>query len=236
MKLTEIFGFNQSFEKEAEAIASKCKPYLGLVKDNLAKRLLFRGITKSDDIQYEKLFLKRVRKDRKPRDTANDIHELINKYFERKFKIPFRSTSLFVTADPQYAAGYSNTGFVAIIFPIGKFHYCYSPMVSDLTVKYLSKGRILKKEGKIPSDVVFSANTEMISGKLLNPIDEKYNTLIMDSLGYKMDTDFNGIFTQEFDPEVMIDCNEYYGIAFANNHIGRSHFDSFIKTLQSKIL
>jgi len=77
-----------------------------------------------------RFFKHKTLKNRKPRDTDNDFHDAGNEYFKRRFNIPFRSASIFVTGSHQVA---SNYGPVYLILPIGKFNYCWSNRVEDYT-------------------------------------------------------------------------------------------------------
>lgn len=71
-----------------------------------------------------------VRKDRQSYSTREDIHYAYNGYFEKRFGWKARSESVFVTGDWGMSTLY---GFEsAMVFPIGKFKYVWSPKVKDI--------------------------------------------------------------------------------------------------------
>jgi hypothetical protein len=72
-----------------------------ILKSN--SELMYRGLKKSS---IPEIKLETVRKNRKPVDTYLIIHNLFNKYFQKKFGIPLRSETTFITNEFLIAAGY----------------------------------------------------------------------------------------------------------------------------------
>lgn len=70
-----------------------------------------------------------TRKNRTPKHLSIEKHNEVDKYFDEKFGIKFRSQSVFCTGDIKTASEY---GKVAIIEPIGEFEVCWSPICFDL--------------------------------------------------------------------------------------------------------
>ena len=101
-------------------IRKDCKKYLNAVKntDNLLIRY--------EDKVIES-YKKRVRKNRRPKDTPLAVHKFVDKALKEKFGWKVRSSGLFCYSTNSHSAGY-------FVFPIGKFEYVYSTRVDDLTV------------------------------------------------------------------------------------------------------
>jgi len=77
-------------------------------------------------------FIKRIRKDRKPLDTPEGVHNLFNKYFKEKFGYNLRNESIFLTMNRAFARGY---GDIHVIFPTGRnYEIYYNPEVMDLYI------------------------------------------------------------------------------------------------------
>lgn len=89
---------------------------------------LFRG---SDRITVKPGSLPKlsVVKNRRPLTTPPPIHRVADEYMQKQFGVPFRSQSIFVTPDSGIAEEYGRGTF--LIFPIGVFKYCWSPVVED---------------------------------------------------------------------------------------------------------
>jgi len=64
-----------------------------------------------------------VRKDRKPRDTSIEIHNIMNAYFFKKFGVNVRSEGLFAIGDIKRASSYGHPHYV---LPVGKFKYVWA--------------------------------------------------------------------------------------------------------------
>lgn len=72
----------------------------------------------------------KTRKDRRPLDTPQELHEIWNKEFKKKFGWNARSEGAFATSLKNLAEGFF--GNVYLFFPIGRFKYVWSPAVDDL--------------------------------------------------------------------------------------------------------
>lgn len=136
MKLADLFeqdaGFNSAeLEEVKDAIATikrDCKPFL----DQLGGNLMYRG-SRSQNHGPTRLFSKRgVRTNRRPTNTDPHVHDQMNDWFEKKFKIKARSETVFTTGRFADAKGY---GTVYCIFPIGDFKFIWSPKIDDLFVR-----------------------------------------------------------------------------------------------------
>ncbi len=75
----------------------------------------------------------KTRKDRRPRDMPEDLHNRANEWFNKKFGIYYRSEALFVSGSKFIAQNYAkDSGFVARIIPLDAYKFCWSPKNSDL--------------------------------------------------------------------------------------------------------
>ncbi|WP_175170401.1 hypothetical protein [Achromobacter kerstersii] len=80
---------------------------------------------------------------RQPRDTPVAVHEVLKGWFEDRFGVDYRGSSLFCTGDVAIAAGYKTQASVIIaIEPIGNYSLCYSTKCKDLFAYYQFYWRI----------------------------------------------------------------------------------------------
>lgn len=71
---------------------------------------------------------------RGPRDTPGIINTYIVKWFQDNTGLPFRKEhTLFATGSRKEAEDY---GRAFLVFPIGQFEYCWSPVYKDLTLQF----------------------------------------------------------------------------------------------------
>jgi len=158
------------------------------------------------------VFKKTVRKERKPMDTAKAIHGIIDDWFEEEMGIRARSQAVFCFGEAGRENAYEY-GQVAVILPIGKFTYVWSPKVADLYDDVIRKElQTNTKDHGTPGEL----QKEFV-GSDGKPDVEAIGEL-MNGLGYTI----NG-----FDKavgmavEIMIDCDEYYVIPLANDKENR---------------
>lgn len=149
-----------------------------------------------------------VRKDRKPRDTPQDVHDILDKWFTTKFNWPARSSGLFVTTSHDFASEY---GSPCIIFPYGEVKGVTSKHSKDLTIDLMPDHGVnnlpggadyWREQGLDPDDV---------------PQDLQHE-FILDFLG---DQGYSyGPITQEQmarQNEIMLDCDTYLAIAVGDD-------------------
>jgi len=127
--LTEYAGI-QLFTKE------HCQPYLKEIGgfENAVFRLpLYRGILglNFDPGTYSKVIT--VNQNREPTDTPAEMQVLIDDWFQRRFGIRFRQTSLHTTGNLMTATQYTSVvSGPLVVIPMGNFHYAYSEVYKDL--------------------------------------------------------------------------------------------------------
>lgn len=111
----------------------------------------YRGI--SSDSRMDAPFIKKVRKNRVPRDIPIDVHLGADDWFFENFGIRYRSQALFITGNPVSASHYAaSSRHIVRVIPLGEYKICWSPINSDLFLygnhakeetieKYLELGR-----------------------------------------------------------------------------------------------
>lgn len=113
----------------------KCKPFMKEFEKavkvgvgTIDARYLFRGMRDRGNWSIEN-----VRKDRMPKDSSIEFHEMMNDAFEDAFGVRARSESVFATTLFSEAKHY---GKVYIIFPMGKYKLIWSDEVEDLYSRF----------------------------------------------------------------------------------------------------
>lgn len=125
MKIIELYEnreLSEDFDGMVELIRADCKPFL----EQANGVMLYRGMHKTST--YLKMT---VRSDRKPKNTSAAEHAVIDDWFNEKFGFRARSAAVFGSGEFADARLY---GKVFAIFPIGRFEFVWSPIVSDLFV------------------------------------------------------------------------------------------------------
>jgi hypothetical protein len=128
--LNEESQSDKTKEVLLDIIQTSCQPFLKEMRQNNIKDFLYRGVNYGLDY-WE---VKKTRTDRKPKDTKQEIHELLDDLFLKKFGWRARSQGVFTIGDKSKISqkGY---GHHHIFFPIGKYKYLWSPLVEDLYVQ-----------------------------------------------------------------------------------------------------
>ena len=107
-------------DKFIEEVRKKCKPTLRVMKKT---GYLFSRIEMTTHGHF---FKKETRKDRKPLDSINEYHKVMDEWFLKKFGWKARSeNSLFV-----YGQKVTDDYYV---FPVGQFKFVWSSKVKDPT-------------------------------------------------------------------------------------------------------
>jgi hypothetical protein len=132
--------FDDINKKEAnkilQLIKKDCQPYINILKKLSFKYYLLSGRQLGyGSLNFDK---KKIRTDRKPKDTPIEIHEWIDDWFYKKFGIKARSSTLFCTSDKSFAISY---GKIYYIFPIGDFEFIWNTKKQDLYNRaYMDRG------------------------------------------------------------------------------------------------
>ena len=137
-EITKVHYLNEqddmTDEQIKQIIERDCAPYLQEVGD----KSLLRGMP------INQQFLKKRTRlaDRIPKDTPPELHNMINEYFVKEYKKPFRN-AMFCTGKLHEAKQY---GTPYAVYPIGDFEYLWSPTVIDLWLTYDESKYELRKQ------------------------------------------------------------------------------------------
>lgn len=80
--------------------------------------------------------IKQTIQNRKPKDTAELVHDQLNKLIKRAGFIANRENSIFTTSDESFARSYGQ--YTALIFPMDGFDFLWSKRFSDLFENYVA--------------------------------------------------------------------------------------------------
>jgi len=188
---------NEDIVKERiELIEKNCQPFLKDLKKLNNRNLLYSG--RPVTIDFTK---KKVRKNRKPKNTPEKLHQLIDDWFYDKFSIRSRSNVIFCIFHYYEAALY---GEPHVIFPIGKYKAVSSPIVLDLT--------------QFIEDTFFDIMYDVKKNLYFKPGEEDILTSKLEQLKYtdKLKYHMN---------EIMITCKEYYILHLKSNKNVIKHFE-----------
>jgi hypothetical protein len=138
---------------------------------------------------------KQVRKNRKPRDTPEELHKLVDEWFYKKFKLKLRSNSIFSTFSYRIVGVY---GVPYCVFPIGDYTIISSEEIKDLynNIDYLFYKKF--------SDSVLTYND------LSEEKQKEFQNILLKHLeksNYKKGLRYH-------DNEQMINCKEYYILSY----------------------
>jgi hypothetical protein len=181
--LTETYT-NLTIEVLLENCRPICETYVK------TKGVLYRGIKKIHNEERSMFMLRSRRKDRKPRNSATELHNLFDDVFNEIFHWKPRSSGIFCTTDYQTATFY---GYSYIVFPVGKFRYIYGENVRD-TIDL--PGQVLKKMGHYN---IKNWQDPTFVKELKEFVKENFT-----------DKNLEGLLSKASDTEVILDCDEYY--------------------------
>lgn len=106
----------------------------------------FRGVSARYDPQRPTIH--ETRRNRRPKDTSIEFHDIADGWFRSRFGVPYRSQALLLTSRRFTAQAYAATpAHVMRILPLSPYRYCWSPNAVDLL--FAAK----KLEGASPSEV-----------------------------------------------------------------------------------
>jgi len=130
----------------AAFINKNCKPYLADV--NPHDQTLYRGVRHTGGAVA---FIRDVRTDREPRDTEKFRHNAFNMLIKLAGGTANRSNAAFCTSSTVSTTEYGDT---FTVFPIGNFHYTWSPYFDDWTINFKNTQmrHLMKPEYKEMSD------------------------------------------------------------------------------------
>ena len=196
--ITELTEAN--LYKIIDILEDKCFVYLNeLSSKGRINNLMYSGRKSNDSYM-----IKKIRKDREPKDSDQKSHDMMDSLFNKKFGFKARSNVLFATGDISTALSY---GRIYTIWPVGQYKFIYSNHVTDLF-------DVLQRAKKIDT-ITF---IKLILHLLLNPkkgVENKTVDYDKDKVNkilntYKDDDIYKAINSGN---EIMINCKEYVAIS-----------------------
>lgn len=125
----ELVDMNALAIKKAKELVAfikqNCKMYL---QQGLGNRVFYRGTRNAPKEKNHVAFVRKVRSDRKPRDSSVLLHNAFNTLIGLAGKVANRTNSVFATSSTHAALEY---GPMYVILPIGNFHYTWSTEWDD---------------------------------------------------------------------------------------------------------
>ena len=164
-----------------DKLKQDCKPF---IREKKKGKWLYRGIKKS----MPPVDIVKPRKNRKPRDMPEDLHDELDYKFKEEFGWKSRSEGVFCTSN-MTDAGYYGEPF--IIYPIGKFKYVWSKQISDLYM-YLKRNGIIQ-------EVLYQTPTSNKLEQIAKDIVDLYQEHNLDD-------------AMDEESEVSILCDSYYAL------------------------
>ena len=156
MRLLDFIN-EQNKEIPFDTIERDCSKYINdLKKIGKPSSLLLSG-RKSG----KKFIERKVRKNRRPKDTPEFIHDWLDERFEDLFGIKLRSNSVFVSSEYSIATDYGKS---YIIFPIDNYSIYWSEKITDLYDDFIED---------YESDYEWYINDEIPDG-LMDEIESNY--------------------------------------------------------------
>jgi len=182
----KITSIEKNIKYIIELFEKNCKPYFDDFYSIWEGEFFISG-RKSNNEAFTK---KKVRKNRKPKDTPMEIHDIIDDWFYKKFGIKARSNSIFCSFNENTANEYGNPYY---IIPIGKYSTIASPTIKDIYAEIVQDKIDRTKyddeydDDRMKKDII----SELKHGNY------KKNKKVSDSKTHSS-------------TEYMLHCNEYY--------------------------
>lgn len=189
-----------ALEDATDIIKTQCQPWMKAT-DNGAY-FVFRGTNSFNADGYA--FIKPTRLDRKPRDTSKVYHTIFNSILDISGSIANRNNSIFCSGDPQVSKTYGSN---YVVFPIGEFHYTWSPVWEDWTVDLSLREISNLIKTKDPKKFIDAEDDPDEQLKyLINFVDDA-NNYDMDALHKALKVDTGLIDAIRSGTEIMIHCS-----------------------------
>lgn len=91
----------------------------------------FRGVSARYNPQHPTIH--QSRRNRRPKDTSMEFHNVADEWFLSRFGVKYRSEAIFLTSMKLTAQAYAATHeHVMRILPLSGYRYCWSPNAVDL--------------------------------------------------------------------------------------------------------
>lgn len=236
MKVFELFESSTNEAGKTEKFDPDHDKMIGLIKRDCgpflkaARKPLYRGMTRKKNARFMTQVMRNfykcsVRPDRKPRDMGPKTAQAFDNMFVSKIGVPLRTASLFCTTNRNTASGYSDSE-PALIFPIGEFHYAWSPVMKDAYAAIIDYDKsIVKLCNKYGKEIGLSADA------ISNLPAREFNTILniaLEKYGHELYLFDKGLNASD-GHELMIVCDKYYAV-FLYNLGSEKHFWERVKS------
>lgn len=216
--LLKRYDEHVEFENFLKMIDKDCQPYIKLLKDlahitsyhHRHQPIFLRGMSEDDN-----LILKKVRKDRTPLDSVNQVdNTLVDDIFYDKMGVRPRSEGIFTSTNSATANLY---GIIYMVFPIGDFDYVASDSWVDMIDAWSTYYEVFndfESNGNEESKEIIDKYGNMEDGK----VPRKWIEHVIEEYG----KNGNEIKTAVKEgQEVVFICDEYYAIKYDKESLNR---------------
>lgn len=121
-KVQSEYSNKELAEKTAEFIQKNCQPWLFESQGGI----VYRGIKYKSETMP--VFVRKIRTNRRPKDSSKIVNNTFNVLIDIAGGEATRNNSMFVSGSNAMARIY---GHPYVVFPIGDFHYTWSPVFKD---------------------------------------------------------------------------------------------------------
>jgi hypothetical protein len=181
----------------------------------------FRWFWRGTDKQITEIGKVTARKNRKPKDTPQKTHELLDALFFKKFGWKVRSEGIFTNPQPGTVMPYG--AYAYAFFPIGKYRYVWSDRVEDLFSQMYRENLTPDKADHLYSEVFGNKEVLLPTFRETHYEEmEKYKKWFLDPNGWfaevleradkilntYQDNQLGRALAHKF--EVTFDCKKYY--------------------------
>ncbi len=181
----------------------------------------FKWLWRGTDKQITEIGAVTTRKNRKPKDTPQKVHELLDLLFFKKFGWKVRSEGVFTNPYANFVLPYGNYKYV--FFPIGKYRYVWSSRVEDLFAQMYRRKLTPDKADHLYSEVFGNDEVLLPTSKEAHFEEmEKYKKWFKDPTGWFAEVlkrsdeiintyqDDNMSMALAHRMEVTFNCKKYY--------------------------
>lgn len=204
MKFARVCESLTSIDNIIAKIKKDCSLYL----QEADEQLMYRGFNSNN--VFEPMTIIKHFPNRKPVNTTNLAHTLLNDYSLEKFGWKIRSDTLFVSGNYNIASDYAyDANNVYVVFPIDKFKFVWSSYVDD----FYAGGE------NIPEPPVDNIDTYIPTDEYRKEVYEFF-----DSLHYQADNLSSAIQSQN---EIMLNAKKYYVIRICDLYFSVNNIAPF---------
>lgn len=202
---------NETFTQanvSAEDIFDDCQYYFKMVRlsGNHMKDWMWHG-TKTIPTARHDVYFADAKRDREPRDTPMQVHNIVNNYFRQRYGHPFRN-GVFATGYFNDATIYSANHSAFALIPIGTFSWL---CCADTSGEYRDLTELWKRTFEEIHASVSDDNPDLnayeVDEEAIPSAIEELMTLMHDVEWYHNESLMSCIHSEN---EIMIKCDKFY--------------------------